>query len=162
MTEPVRVVVVDDHPVFRMGMVALLASLTGIDVVGEAAAAAEAVASVDEHRPDVVLMDLHLGDSSGVDATREIARAHPEIGVLVVTVLDDDSVFASMRARGHLLKGADPVEVERALAGRHPFPSSPSGSVRSSTRWRAASTTCPSRGGSRSVPRRCGTTCPTS
>lgn len=112
-----RVLVVDDHPVFRMGMVALLGSL-GFDVVGEAASADEAVAAADQHDPDVVLMDLHLGDSSGVDATRAITRAHPGVGVLVVTMLDDDdSVFASMRAgaRGYLLKGADPSEVERAV-----------------------------------------------
>lgn len=113
-----RLLVVDDHPVFRMGMVALLGSLPGIRVVAEADSADAAVAAVDEHDPDVVIMDLHLGDSSGVDATREIAGRHPGIGILVVTMLDDDdSVFASIRAgaRGYLLKGADPTEVERAV-----------------------------------------------
>jgi DNA-binding NarL/FixJ family response regulator len=113
-----RVVVVDDHPVFRMGMAALLVSLEGIEVVAEAADAAAAVTAAVEHRPDVVIMDLHLGDSSGVDATREIVQRRPDIGVLVVTMLDDDdSVFASMRAgaRGYLLKGAAPAEVERAV-----------------------------------------------
>jgi DNA-binding NarL/FixJ family response regulator len=112
-----QVLVVDDHPVFRMGMVALLGSL-GFEVVAEAASADEAVAAADAHPVDVVLMDLHLGGSSGVDATREITRRHPGLGVLVVTMLDDDdSVFASMRAgaRGYLLKGADPTEVERAV-----------------------------------------------
>jgi len=112
-----RLLVVDDHPVFRMGMVALLGSL-GLEVVAEAASADEAVAAADAHQLDVVLMDLHLGDSSGVDATREIVRRHPNLGVLVITMLDDDdSVFASMRAgaRGYLLKGADPTEVERAV-----------------------------------------------
>ncbi|MGV3759099.1 MAG: response regulator [Actinomycetota bacterium] len=114
---PLRLLVVDDHPVFRMGMVALLSSL-GLDVVAEAASADDAVAAADAHELDVVLMDLHLGDSSGVDATREIVRRHPDLGVLVITMLDDDdSVFASMRAgaRGYLLKGADPDEVERAV-----------------------------------------------
>lgn len=121
MTSPtstsLRLLVVDDHPVFRMGMVALLGSL-GLQVVAEAASADEAVAAADAHELDVVLMDLHLGDSSGVDATREIVRRHPDLGVLVITMLDDDdSVFASMRAgaRGYLLKGADPTEVERAV-----------------------------------------------
>jgi DNA-binding NarL/FixJ family response regulator len=117
VSDALRILVVDDHPVFRMGMVALLGSL-GFDVVAEAASADEAVAAADAHALDVVLMDLHLDGSSGVDATREISRRHPDLGVLVVTMLDDDdSVFASMRAgaRGYLLKGADPTEVERAV-----------------------------------------------
>lgn len=113
-----RVLVVDDHPVFRMGMAALLTSLDGIEVVAEAADAPAAIAAADDHELDVVVMDLHLGETSGVEATREIVRRHPGLGVLVVTMLDDDdSVFASMRAgaRGYLLKGAAPAEVERAL-----------------------------------------------
>jgi len=117
MTEPLRILVVDDHPIFRMGMVALLGTL-GFEVAAEAASAEEAVRAADEQDLDVVLMDLHLGESSGVDATRAITQAHPGLGVLVVTMLDDDdSVFASMRAgaRGYLLKGADPTEVERAV-----------------------------------------------
>jgi DNA-binding NarL/FixJ family response regulator len=121
-----RVVIVDDHPVFRMGMGALLGTLDGISVVGEATSADEAVTVVSAAAPDVVLMDLDLGTSpststptgSGVEATREIVRLRPEIGVLVVTMMDDDdSVFASMRAgaRGYLLKGAAPAEIERAV-----------------------------------------------
>lgn len=114
-----RVVVVDDHPVFRMGMVALLSSLPDFEVVGQAESAEEAVAVVTgAPQVDVVMMDLHLGESSGVDATRELTRRRPDAAVLVVTMLDDDdSVFASMRAgaRGYLLKGADPVEIERAV-----------------------------------------------
>src|SRR3546814_18321107 len=119
MSQPdLRLLVVDDHPVFRMGMVALLGSIEGISVVAEAASASEAVAAADDNELDVVIMDLHLGESSGVDATREIAQRHPDLGVLVVTMLDDDdSVFASMRAgaRGYLQKGADPTGVERAI-----------------------------------------------
>ena len=113
-----RVLVVDDHPVFRMGMVALLGTLDGIEVVAEAADAPAAVAAAAAHELDVVVMDLHLGETSGVEATREIVARDPSLGVLVVTMLDDDdSVFASMRAgaRGYLLKGAAPAEVERAL-----------------------------------------------
>jgi len=113
-----RVVVVDDHPVFRIGMAALLRSMDGIEVVGQASDLAEALAVTAEHRPEVVVMDLDLGTDSGVEATREIVRAHPEVGVLVVTMLgDDDSLFASIRAgaRGYLLKGAAPAEVERAV-----------------------------------------------
>ena len=113
----VRVVVVDDHPVFRLGMVALLGTLEGLQVVGQAASAAEALAVVDE-AVDVVLMDLHLGEDSGVETTRELVRRHPGLRVLVVTMLEDDeSVVASIRsgARGYLLKGARPEEVERAV-----------------------------------------------
>lgn len=113
-----RVMVVDDHPMFRMGLIALLSSLDGLDVVAEADSAAAAVAVAASHAPDVVIMDLHLGGSSGVEATREIVAARPDVGVLVVTMLDDDdSVFAAMRAgaRGYLLKGASPDELERAV-----------------------------------------------
>ncbi|MER5335466.1 response regulator transcription factor [Micromonospora sp. NPDC002717] len=114
----IRVAVVDDHPVFRLGMTALLASTAGLRVVGEAADADEALRVAATLRPDVMVMDLHLGGRSGVEATREIVGRHPGIGVLVVTMLDDDdSVFAALRAgaRGYLLKGAAPGEVERAV-----------------------------------------------
>ncbi|MER7332197.1 MULTISPECIES: response regulator transcription factor [unclassified Micromonospora] len=114
----IRVAVVDDHPVFRLGMTALLASTAGLRVVGEAADADEALRVAGALRPDVMVMDLHLGGRSGVEATREIVGRHPGIGVLVVTMLDDDdSVFAALRAgaRGYLLKGAAPGEVERAV-----------------------------------------------
>jgi DNA-binding NarL/FixJ family response regulator len=113
----VRVAVVDDHPVFRLGMVALLGSLDGIEVAGQAASAAEAFAVVDG-AVDVVVMDLHLGGDSGVEVTRELVRRHPAVRVLVVTMLEDDeSVVASVRAgaRGYLLKGATPGELERAV-----------------------------------------------
>lgn len=115
---PLRLVVVDDHPVFRLGMVALLSSLDGIEVVGEAADADEAVERCAATEPDVVMMDLHLGGTSGVEATRRIVERRPAQGVLVVTMMDDDdSVFAAVRAgaRGYLLKGAGPDEIERAV-----------------------------------------------
>ena len=116
-TPPVRVAVVDDHPVFRLGMAALLGSLDGIEVTVQAASAGEALATVGGD-VDVVVMDLHLGGDSGVEVTRELVRRHPEIRVLVVTMLEDDeSVVASVRAgaRGYLLKGATPGEMERAI-----------------------------------------------
>jgi DNA-binding NarL/FixJ family response regulator len=119
VTEPVvKVVVVDDHPVFLIGMAALLRSMSGITVVGEATTLAEAVDIAIAEVPDVVIMDLDLGGDSGVEATREIVRACPDVGVLVVTMLgDDDSLFASIRAgaRGYLLKGADRDEIVRAV-----------------------------------------------
>ncbi|KGN34278.1 LuxR family transcriptional regulator [Knoellia sinensis KCTC 19936] len=112
-----RVAVVDDHPVFRMGMAGLLGSLEGISVRGQAADAAEAlVLPLDEI--DVILMDLNLGDDSGIETTRELVRRDPDVRVLVVTMReDDDAVAACMRvgARGYLLKGATPDEVERAV-----------------------------------------------
>jgi DNA-binding NarL/FixJ family response regulator len=115
---PLRIVVVDDHPVFRMGLTALLASLDGLEVAGEADSIATAVAAVESLEPDVVIMDLHLGDESGVEATREVIARRPGVGVLVVTMVEDeDTVFAAIRAgaRGYLLKGAGRVEIERAV-----------------------------------------------
>ncbi|MHA6627048.1 response regulator [Pseudonocardia sichuanensis] len=118
MTGPVRILVVDDHPTFRLGMQALLNSIAGFTVVGEAADAPEAVELARRVPADVVVMDLDLAGTSGVDATHAVLRERPELRVLVVTMLeDDDSVFAAMRAgaRGYLLKSATPAEVERAV-----------------------------------------------
>jgi len=118
MTETLRILVVDDHPVFRMGLVALLSSIGGLDVVAEADSLETAVSAIERHDVDVVMMDLNLGDDSGVEATREVLARRPDVGVLVVTMVEDeDTVFAAMRAgaRGYLLKGAGPVEIERAL-----------------------------------------------
>jgi len=114
----VRVFIVDDHPVFAHGMASFLASIGDFEVVGSAATEDDAVAGVLAVRPDVVLMDLDLGDGTGVEATRRIVRGAPGTGVLVVTMLgDDDSLFAALRAgaRGYLLKSALPHEIERGL-----------------------------------------------
>ncbi|AQA23742.1 bacterial regulatory, luxR family protein [Rhodococcus sp. MTM3W5.2] len=113
----IRVAVVDDHPVFRLGMVALLSTLDGIEVVVEASSSAEAIALVTAD-VDVVLMDLELGDRSGVETTRDLLARFPALRVLMVTMHEDDeSIVASMRAgaRGYLVKGAVPDEVERAI-----------------------------------------------
>jgi DNA-binding NarL/FixJ family response regulator len=115
----IRVALVDDHPVFRIGMAALLDSLDGVTVVAQAASAAEArtlLAAPDG--VDVVVMDLDLGDGSGVEVTRDLARSRPDLPVLVMTMHeDDDSVAACLRAgaRGYLVKSASPPEVERAV-----------------------------------------------
>ena len=113
-----RVLVVDDHPLFRFGLCAALAQRDDIEVVGEAAGGQAAIAAATGTSPDVVVMDLHLPDLGGVEATRAITNAHPHIGVLVLTMFDDsESVFNAMRAgaRGYLLKGAEPDELVRAV-----------------------------------------------
>jgi DNA-binding NarL/FixJ family response regulator len=113
-----RVLICDDHPVYRRGLRALLGELDDVDVVGEAATGEEAVALVDRVGPDVVMMDLHLPGVNGVEATRRILSRHPGVGVLVLTMFDDDRYVASALragARGYLVKGADHDEIHRAL-----------------------------------------------
>jgi DNA-binding NarL/FixJ family response regulator len=114
----IRVLLVDDHPVFRIGMAALLGSLPGITVTAEADSAASARALLGGDGPDVVVMDLDLGDGSGIDLTREVLTAWPGTAVLVMSMHeDDDAVLAAVRAgaRGYLVKSAPPEQVERAV-----------------------------------------------
>ncbi|MDH3943511.1 MAG: response regulator transcription factor [Anaerolineae bacterium] len=121
--ENIRVLVVDDHALFREGLAALFSSTEGIELVAESAGGEEAVAQADILLPDVILMDINMPGLDGVAATRKILRAHPTIGVIMVTMLEDDaSVFAAMRAgaRGYVLKGAQHEELLqtiRAVAG---------------------------------------------
>ncbi len=112
----IRVAVVDDHPVFRLGA-ALLGTLEGIDVVCQASSVGEALEVVTGD-VDVVLMDIELGDGSGIDATRSILRKSPGTRILMVTMHEDEDILvASIRAgaSGYLVKGADPSVVERAI-----------------------------------------------
>ena len=110
--------IADDHPVFRQGLRSALEGDGGFQIVGEAETGAEAIEAALEHQPDVVAMDVQMPDRNGIEATREIVTQSPHIGVLVLTMFeDDDSVFAAMRAgaRGYLLKGSDHEEIVRAI-----------------------------------------------
>ncbi|MBV6701474.1 response regulator transcription factor [Kitasatospora aureofaciens] len=114
-----RVLVADDQTVVREGIVMLLGLLPGIEVVGSAADGEEAVALVERHHPDVVLMDLRMPRVDGVEATRRIRAAHPETEVVVLTTYaDDDSLFPALQAgaRGYLTKDAGGEEIARAIA----------------------------------------------
>ena len=113
-----RVLIVDDHPVFRDGLAGLLATVPEVEVVGAAGTAEEALAALQATQPDVVLMDINLPGASGVEATRQASQVAPSTAVLMVTMVDDDdSVFAALAAgaRGYVLKGASGEEITAAL-----------------------------------------------
>jgi DNA-binding NarL/FixJ family response regulator len=118
MTTPIRVLIADDHPLFRDGLRALLNSIPQTKLVGEAADGEEVLKQATALQPDVILMDIQMPGLNGVDATRQILRAAPDIGIVVLTIFEDDElVFAAMRAgaRGYILKGADQTEILRAI-----------------------------------------------
>src|SRR5688500_207839 len=113
-----KVLIADDHSFYREGLHAFLNNSADIEVVGEAANGAEVIAKAKELTPNVILMDLKMPGMNGIEATRRIHETDSKIGVLVLTMFDDDdSVFAAMRAgaRGYLLKDADKDEVVRAI-----------------------------------------------
>ena len=115
---PIKVLIADDHAFYREGVRAFLNNTPDINVVGEAGNGDEAIAKTVEFQPDVILMDLKMPGMNGIESTRQIHETQPQIGVLVLTMFDDDdSVFAAMRAgaRGYLLKDADKDEVVRAI-----------------------------------------------
>ena len=122
MEDTVRVLIAEDHPLFREGMRGRLDRVADVAVVGEAASGDEAVELAHKLEPDVILMDIKMPGLNGIEATREIQQANPQIGVLVLTMFeDDDSVFAAMRAgaKGYLLKdsgGEGVVHAIRAVA----------------------------------------------
>ena len=116
--DTIRVLIADDHQLFRDGLKALLQSAPDAEVVGEAATGREAIQLAAESQPDVIIMDLQMPDIDGIEATRRIVQTSPRINVLMVTMFEDDqSVFAAMRAgaRGYVLKGAKHDEMLRAI-----------------------------------------------
>ncbi|MFN2195552.1 MAG: response regulator [Anaerolineales bacterium] len=118
MDNPIRILIADDHTLFREGLVALFDSLPEIEVLGTVADGHAVIQAADELQPDVILMDIQMPGVNGIEATRQIVQRSPHIGVIVVTMFeDDDSVFAAMRAgaRGYVLKGADQQDILRAI-----------------------------------------------
>ena len=116
--DPIRVVLVDDHPVVLGGLRALLDSLPDYEVVGKATDGEAGVREVVLTKPDVVLMDIRMPGIDGLEATRRIRESASGVAVLVLTMFDDDdTVFGAMRAgaQGYLLKGADQAEIDRAI-----------------------------------------------
>jgi DNA-binding NarL/FixJ family response regulator len=118
MTEPIRVLIADDHPLFLDGLTALLTDGADTDLVGAATSGTEAVELAMATQPDVVVMDVHMPGLNGIEATRRIVADSPHIAVLVLTMFDDDdSIFSALRAgaRGYLLKGADQEQIRNAI-----------------------------------------------
>jgi DNA-binding NarL/FixJ family response regulator len=112
--ETLRILIAEDHPLYRKGMISLLQSIPEFEVVGEASTGEEAVARASQLHPEVILMDLQMPEVNGIEATRRILRESPNIRVLMVTLFeDDDSVFMALRAgaRGYILKDADEEEM---------------------------------------------------
>lgn len=119
MSVPIRVLVADDHPAVRAGVRVLLELNADIRVIAEAATSQSAVELASELVPDVVLMDVRLPTDGGIEATRTLLQRHPEIAVLMLTMVqDDDAVFAALRAgaRGYLLKEAGHEDLSRAVS----------------------------------------------
>ena len=116
--ERIRILIADDHPVFRYGLRALLSAEPTTTVVGEATTGEEVIAKASSLQPDVILMDLNMPGVNGIEATRRILETTPHISILVLTMFDDDaSIFAAMRAgaHGYLLKGTEGEETVRAI-----------------------------------------------
>jgi DNA-binding NarL/FixJ family response regulator len=118
VNEPIRVVLVDDHRVVREGLKAMLEDVSEVEIVGEAEDVAGALVAIESGRPDVILLDVRLQRSSGLDACRTIRERHPEVNVVFLTVYEDEQyVFEALRAggRGYMLKKALPEDIVRVL-----------------------------------------------
>ena len=116
--KPIRVLIADDHALFREGVLAILKSVPDIEIVGEAGTGKEAINLASNLAPDVILMDIQMPDINGVEATQRILKTQPDTGIIIVTMLeDDDSLFSAMRAGalGYVLKGADKAEMLKSI-----------------------------------------------
>lgn len=116
--EPIRILLADDHTLFRKGIRTLLEQMAIVEVIGEAPTGQEVVEQARRLVPDVILMDIKMPGITGIEATRQIVKENPHIGIILVTMFDDaESVFAGMRAgaRGYVLKEAEPEELRRAI-----------------------------------------------
>lgn len=116
--EIIRVLVADDHPMFRKGMRTLLSTVSGIECMGEAANGVEAVDRALTLQPDVILMDIEMPELNGIQATERISSQSPHIAIIIVSMYeDDDLIFSALRvgARGYVLKGAQDAEIIQAI-----------------------------------------------
>ncbi|MDO9087186.1 MAG: response regulator transcription factor [Anaerolineaceae bacterium] len=113
----INVMIVDDHPVFRFGLISLISSISEMEIIAECTDGEEAIREAARLLPDIILMDINIPGMNGIEATRKIIESNPKVGILVITMFDDDSVFDAMRAgaRGYILKGSDPEETVRAI-----------------------------------------------
>lgn len=119
---PITVLIADDHPLLREGLVRILAMEEGIHVIGEAGSGPEAVDMVAKHEPDVVLMDISMPGGGGLAATREISRNYPHVGVIILTIHDDEQYLYELvrvGAKGYLVKDSEPRRVVEAIRRVH-------------------------------------------
>ncbi len=115
---PIRVLVADDHTLFREGMCAIFENVPDIEVIGQASNGHEAVKQVKSLLPDIVLMDISMPDLNGIEATEQVLALKPDTGIIMLTMVENnDSLFAAMQAgaRGYILKGAEKVEVLKTI-----------------------------------------------
>ena len=154
---PIRIVVVDDHVLFREGLVAIIRSEQGIEVVGQAGTVQESIEMVDSLNPDIVLMDFSLPDGTGVDATQKIVQKHPNCKIVFLTMSEEDeNLFAAIRggARGYLLKNMHPTKLVATIKSVYGGESALSRSMATRVMEELARTKAPEHNGDPTFPRR--------